>query len=144
MSTRLTHHRRSLTDRWNAYIEARANAVMMAYGQRAQDDLSAATHAHRQQMADLTFRHRVELENTRREYVAANESTQRELDIEIELSRRLGHIAGIDFAGLCALRVQVQDDFHAQDVVADAEDVLRRAFPDPSAFLAHPSNGGES
>jgi hypothetical protein len=75
-------------------------------------------------------------EQTRTEFDAALESTQRELDVEIALTRELARRVEYGFKELCALRVRVTEQIQAQDDEAEFNEIVARSF--------HPSQGGES
>lgn len=74
-------------------------------------------------------------DNTRVEFDSALESVQRELDIEIALSREFGRRASLGFIELCALRCRVAEQIEAEDTRAEFDAIVSQ--------LAHPSQGGE-
>lgn len=125
MSTRLTHHRRSLSDRLNAWLCQYADDRQI---KRAQDAEQACERLLDRLDHDLEF-HR----NTVAEHEAARESIAHELDVEIALSRELGRRLGLGFPELCVLRVRVADQMRAEDERAEFDRIVSQ--------MVHPSNG---
>lgn len=126
MSTRLTHHRRSLSDRLNAWLEARANDRLLAAAQRAEDALSEARHTIR----TLQAQHARAMENTRAEFLAAQASMERDIERSIEVERRLCQMANVPEAYALSLHVTVESEWTREETHAEARSILSRAFPE--------------
>ena len=94
MSTRLTEARRTMADRFNAWIEARATDHMLAYAQRTEDALTNERHRARG------------LEQDKKAMRAANQSMELEIATENLLVLHLANRLGLSHEYVCRLGVE--------------------------------------